>query len=201
MQNTTKNKIFEVCVDLFSKKGFEAVSVREIAEKVGIKPSSLYNHYNSKEEILDSIFDYFQIEIKKSRKVIENIEENLKNKSASDILFEHILNLWQNISPYIAKMSMIVFMEQFKNERAKEFALDYIIKEPSEFYADFFRVLQENEIITKDKSAEFLGNEINYFLMALSIENNISHSIDENPYYVVNKLKEHIEFVINSVKK
>jgi len=187
-------------VDLFSKKGFDGVSVREIAKAADIKPSSLYNHYKSKEEILNDIFDYFQKEIKKSRKEIENIEEALKKKSASDILFEHILRLWEDISPYVAKMSMIVFMEQFKNEKAKEFALNYIIKEPASFYSDFFKILQNKKIIKEDINAEFLGNEINYFLIALSIENNISYTMKENPYYVIEKLKQHIDFVINSVK-
>jgi AcrR family transcriptional regulator len=37
---------------LFSKMGYEATSMREIAAAVGVKPPSLYNHYRSKEEIL-----------------------------------------------------------------------------------------------------------------------------------------------------
>ncbi len=194
MKNT-KERIFEVAVNLFSVKGFDGVSVRDIAEEVGIKASSLYNHYKNKEEMLNDIFDFFQNEIKKSRKPIKNLEENLKIKKPSEILFEHILNLWKDISPYVAKMSMIVFMEQFRNERAREFALNDIVTEPALFYADFFRKLQEKGIIKKEVEPEFLGYEINYFLMALSIENNISHTLQENPYYVVEKLKKHIEFV------
>ena len=33
----TKKKIFDVDLDLFSKKGYDSVSLREIAEEVGIK--------------------------------------------------------------------------------------------------------------------------------------------------------------------
>ena len=33
----TKEKIFDVSLDLFSKKGYDSVSLREIAEEVGIK--------------------------------------------------------------------------------------------------------------------------------------------------------------------
>ena len=54
----TKEKIFDVALDLFSQKGFDAVSVREIAREVGIRESSIYNHYKSKEAILDAIIDY-----------------------------------------------------------------------------------------------------------------------------------------------
>ena len=37
----TKEKIFDVSIDLFSQKGFDAVSVREIAREVGIRESSI----------------------------------------------------------------------------------------------------------------------------------------------------------------
>ena len=54
----TKEKIFDVALDLFSKKGYDSVSLREIAEEVGIKKSSIYSHYASKEAILIDIFLY-----------------------------------------------------------------------------------------------------------------------------------------------
>ena len=54
----TKEKIFDVSLDLFSKKGYDSVSLREIAEEVGIKKSSIYSHYSSKEAILMDIFEY-----------------------------------------------------------------------------------------------------------------------------------------------
>ena len=62
-EKTTKEKIFDVSLDLFSQKGFDAVSVREIAREVGIRESSIYNHYKSKEAILDAIMEYFMSEL------------------------------------------------------------------------------------------------------------------------------------------
>ncbi len=56
----TKEKIFDVALDLFSKKGYDSVSLREIADEVGIKKSSIYSHYPSKEAILMDIFDYLR---------------------------------------------------------------------------------------------------------------------------------------------
>ena len=45
-------------VELFSRKGFHGTSVRELARKAGIKESSLYNHYQGKEAILEAILAY-----------------------------------------------------------------------------------------------------------------------------------------------
>lgn len=47
--------IMTAALDLFSKVGYEATSMRQIATAVGIKPPSLYNHFSSKEEILCEI--------------------------------------------------------------------------------------------------------------------------------------------------
>jgi AcrR family transcriptional regulator len=52
---TTYERIWREALNLFSVKGFEAVSVRDIAGAVGIKESSLYNHYKNKQDIFDTI--------------------------------------------------------------------------------------------------------------------------------------------------
>ena len=54
--NSNKEKILNTAIDLFSNKGFNAVSVRDITRGVEIKESSLYNHFKSKDEILETIF-------------------------------------------------------------------------------------------------------------------------------------------------
>ncbi|MFF2890540.1 TetR/AcrR family transcriptional regulator [Paenibacillus sp. NPDC057967] len=46
----------EVSIDLFSRQGFNAVSIRDITGLVGIKKSTLYYHFKNKEHILSSIF-------------------------------------------------------------------------------------------------------------------------------------------------
>lgn len=48
----TARLIRSTAVELFSKIGYEAASMRQIAAAVGIKAASLYNHYSSKEELL-----------------------------------------------------------------------------------------------------------------------------------------------------
>ena len=40
---------------LFRKKGYAATSIRDIADEVGMKSASLYNHIDSKQEILQSL--------------------------------------------------------------------------------------------------------------------------------------------------
>ena len=54
---TTKQRITEEALILFAEKGYKGTSVKNIADAVGIKDASLYNHFKSKQEIFDSIVE------------------------------------------------------------------------------------------------------------------------------------------------
>lgn len=49
--------IRSAAVELFSEKGYEATSVRDLAEAVGIQPASLYAHIRGKEDLLLAVID------------------------------------------------------------------------------------------------------------------------------------------------
>lgn len=55
---STKEKIIETALELFSQRGYDGVSVRDIARAVGIRESSLYNHFENKRAIFDGIVDF-----------------------------------------------------------------------------------------------------------------------------------------------
>jgi AcrR family transcriptional regulator len=48
----TKREILNVAGSLFARQGYEKTSVVDIANSVGIKDASIYNHFKSKQEIL-----------------------------------------------------------------------------------------------------------------------------------------------------
>jgi AcrR family transcriptional regulator len=55
MDGDTREKIREVALELFSTRGFDQTSLREIAERVGLTKASLYYHYPSKQALLSAI--------------------------------------------------------------------------------------------------------------------------------------------------
>ena len=54
-RGNTKQEILEASLELFSVQGFEATSISQIAEAVGIRKASLYSHFESKQAILDTL--------------------------------------------------------------------------------------------------------------------------------------------------
>ena len=53
----TRDRILEVALDLFIEEGYEKVSLREVAERVGVTKAALYYHFSSKEEILKALVE------------------------------------------------------------------------------------------------------------------------------------------------
>jgi AcrR family transcriptional regulator len=50
-----RERIINASIELFSKKGFDAASVNEIAEQANVTKALIYYYFKSKEEILDSL--------------------------------------------------------------------------------------------------------------------------------------------------
>ena len=57
MDGDTRETIRAVALELFSTKGFEQTSLREIAERVGLTKASLYYHYPSKQALLLAVVE------------------------------------------------------------------------------------------------------------------------------------------------
>ena len=55
IEGDARNRILDAAFALFSEKGFTATSMRDIADAVGIKAASLYNHFAGKRELFDAL--------------------------------------------------------------------------------------------------------------------------------------------------
>jgi len=49
---STKERILNVALDLFTERGFDGTSLREIAERLGVTKAAIYYHFASKDDIL-----------------------------------------------------------------------------------------------------------------------------------------------------
>jgi AcrR family transcriptional regulator len=67
-----REHLVRLAADLFAEKGFQATTVRNIADEAGILSGSLYHHFDSKESIVDEILaDFFRDIMAAYRAVID----------------------------------------------------------------------------------------------------------------------------------
>ena len=123
MSDTRKKEIIMATLELAANKGLGNVSMNMIADKVGIKKPSLYNHFASKEELVETMYQFLREEAKKNANVgAIDYTVIFAGKSALEILRmmvggyfhmnqqEHMLNFYKviyserNIQPMAAKI-------------------------------------------------------------------------------------------------
>ena len=54
-----RNELLQLAGDLFAERGYNATTVRDIADEAGILSGSLYHHFDSKESMIDAILSGF----------------------------------------------------------------------------------------------------------------------------------------------
>lgn len=150
MKTQTKDKIFDTALDLFSKKGYDSVSVRTIASEVGIKESSIYNHYSSKKDILMSILNYFEeyfkgnpLDDESIRKLLEENPEEFYHQGSE--MFKQ-----QIFEEMILKIMKLIFVQMYQIDEVKEFFLWEILGGSTDFWSDVFEILIQKNVIGSD---------------------------------------------------
>ena len=197
----TKQKILEVAVNLFSKKGFSGVSVREIARNVGIKESSLYNHYQNKDDILVKIFDYYETEIEKATPSEEYLAEKINSLPVNEFWEKGMINFQRATQkPLMQKISKIVLLEMFQNERARDIALNELFTRQQKLVETIFGLMQKRNMVKQDLDPEFLAAEYAYGLLAMQFEYDILRNWSLATDKVRRKMFDHIKFISEYAK-
>ena len=150
MKTQTKDKIFDTALDLFSKKGYDSVPVRTIASEVGIKESSIYNHYSSKKDILMSILNYFEEYFKGNPLDDENIRKLLEENPEEFYHQGSEMFKQQIFEEKILKIMKLIFVQMYQIDEVKEFFLREILGGSTDFWSDVFEILIQKNVIGSD---------------------------------------------------
>lgn len=62
---STAERILDAAEDLFAQKGYSATSLGDVADRVGIRSPSLYNHFRNKEALYASVLERLLVEFSK----------------------------------------------------------------------------------------------------------------------------------------
>lgn len=153
----TKKKILKVSLALFAQKGFDGVSVREIAKEVGVRESALYKHYKNKEDILDKIIE----------EMISSIRNGYELRHVPETLTEGVAEGYRNISeeqlcemswsifkmfteePKLSNFRRLLMREQFHNKTFAKYYDKFFIEGVIESQAKTFLQLVDSGLFRK----------------------------------------------------
>lgn len=151
-QESRKEEIIRVAAKLFKKKGFSAVTMRDLATKMGMKAASLYNHIDSKQAILQEIVIAIAEDFTNGMHIIIETESNSIEK-LEQIIALHVKIAIENADGLSALNSDWMHLES---------KLDYYLKLRQD-YENNFRNIIENGI--KQNEIKAVNPEILMFSM------------------------------------
>lgn len=203
MKVNNKDKIFDISIDLFSQYGYDGVSIRQIASEVGIKESSIYNHYSNKQEILTTILSYYVEEMVRDDIPIEQASMNLDKgfdffyEAGSDAFLSKLKE------DKMMKITRLLFIESYHNDEVRDFLKKSIIEAPVEGWMNLFNLMKSKGVIKKDCDVRQLSESFFYYGMFLLFEHFIlNYPEDDEKFFndFMDKTKSHARTIFDSVK-
>lgn len=202
---TTREKILDVAIDSISRRGFEAVSIRDIAREVGIRESSIYNHFKSKDEILDTIIGYFIFELSRSDIFEEQpIEATLAKYGPEGFMSLGARAYLTKINkPRIARIWRIITIELYRNEKIRKFFRETMVQGPVAVWEQTFKRMMDLGYI-RECDTGVLAREFFYYCIYLFFDYFVIN-FNEEIYCrfaedMLEDLSPHIRFLIDAVK-
>lgn len=125
---TRKEEIIYATLELASEYGLKVVSLGQIADKVGIKKPSLYNHFASKDEIISEMYSVLRAQAQRRNTVSVDYTSLFEGRSLEAILTACL-------SVYIGFLSdkdMLAFFKVLYSERCTSPTAAQILVEETE---------------------------------------------------------------------
>lgn len=148
-QEDTKQRILNKALELFAAKGYDSVSVGEIAGAVGIKAPSLYNHFPGKQAIFDAIVEstaaQYEADTGKIDIHVENAARDIPvfTEITAEGLFEKVRQIFEYSlhNQCIRRFRRMMTMEQFRSPELAALYSERYVDRVLAYHAGIFRAL------------------------------------------------------------
>lgn len=201
MARNRKEHIFEAAVRLFSTKGYNGTTMRDIAREVGIKESSIYNHYSGKEAIFQSILEYHKESFGASVSALDELKETDPGISDPVGFWMAGVKAFLTVSsPYGEPVSRIILNEMFLKSSCRDFILNHQFKVQRELTEQIFLAMYDKGMLKKCDFKEMACQYI-YMIQGLEIENKLKMLEGEDPSEGLNRMTKHMKIFIEGMRK
>lgn len=192
----TKENILMTSLRLFSRDGYEAVSVSTIAGELGMTKGALYKHYKNKRDIFDSIVErMYRIDAERSKQYDVPEEKYEVTPAAYEIVsmgsiknFTVAQFVFWTEDEFASNFRKMLTLEQYRNAEMAELYSTCIAAGPIKYLEDIFREMMSKGVF-KETDPEQLALEF-YAPMYLLINLSDSSNDKEKNLELLNK---HIE--------
>ena len=149
MAKDTKERILAAALEMFSQNGYAGTNIRELTASLGLVKSSMYRHFESKEEIwntlLDEMIAYYDARFG-SPEHLPPVPDSLEELVAMTMRMV-------NITVHDEKIVMtrkVLMIEQFRDERARELATKHFLTGLTDMFTPIFAGMIDKGLLRRD---------------------------------------------------
>ena len=152
MAKDTKERILSAALDLFSRNGYAGTNIRELTASLGLVKSSLYKHFESKEEIWNSLLDemiaYYGARFG-SPEHLPPVPDSL----------EGLVTMTMKMADFtihdekVIKTRKLLTIEQFRDERAGALATKHFLTGLKDMFTPIFAGMMDKGLLRRDDPA------------------------------------------------
>lgn len=192
----TKEAILLESLRLFSKSGYEAVSVRDIAKQLGISQGALYKHYASKQDIFDSIVKRMRDNDFERARMFEVPEESFLEMAEAygktpmeqiNRFTEAQFRYWTE-DEFASGFRKMLTIEQYRNQEMTTLYQQYLASGVVGYLEDLFREMSEHMSWKCDNPKQLALEYYSPIYMLMNL-----YDGTENKEEVITLVREHID--------
>ena len=149
MAKDTKERILAAALELFSKNGYAGTNIRELTASLGLVKSAMYKHFESKEDIWNTLLDemivYYDTHFG-SPEHLPPVPDTLEGLA-------EMTRLMVDFTVHDEKVVMtrkLLTIEQFRDERARDLATKHFLTGLKDMFTPIFQGLMDKGLIRRD---------------------------------------------------
>jgi len=170
-----EKRIFDAAVEVFSKKGYDAATTKDIAEAAGVAEGTIFRYYKTKKGILHSILIKFSdfLFIDMALKPIEEIFANSKEKELKQVLHDIIMDRIAMVDKVYPVVSVLLSEILFK-EDVRDALLQKLVPRITHSFEDFYNVLIKRGLVRSDLPASRVFRSVFANILVFVAQNKLS---------------------------
>ena len=154
MAKGTKDKLLEAALELFSQNGYAGTNIRELSASLGLGKSSLYRHFESKDEIWNAMLDEMERYYNEHFGSAQNPPAIPESTDALRVLTLRMLDFTVHDEKVIMTRKLLL-TEQFRDERVRGLATKHFGEGLEALFTKIFAGMMENGSLRRGDPAMF----------------------------------------------
>ena len=152
MAKDTKDRILTAALELFSQNGYSGTNIRELTASLGLVKSAIYKHFESKEDIWNTLLDELILYYNErfgSPDHLPPVPDSLEELAA---LTMRMVDFTVHDEKVI-KTRKLLMIEQYRDDRARKLASQHFLIGLKDMFTDIFAGMMDKGLIRQDDPA------------------------------------------------